>query len=91
LSLKAVWLEHGLKRKAESVERGLSILERWGLLKRKEDEKSRHGQEMEELRVLERPEQKPERSINVVEEGYSCWQFCRYDDLEKNKKYLTSK
>ena len=89
--LKAAWLEHGLRRKADSVKSGLSTLERWGLLKRKEDEKSRHWQEMEELRVLERPEEKPQRSINVVEEGYSCWQFCRYDDLEESKKYLTTK
>ena len=49
------------------------------LLRRKEDKESQ--QEMEELRVLERPEKEPQQSINVVEEGYSCWQFCRYDDL----------
>ena len=74
---------------ADSVECGLSALERWGLLKRKADKESQ--QEMEKLRVFERPEKKPQRSINVVEEGYSCRHFCRYDDLEESKKYLTTK
>lgn len=87
-SLKTIWLEHGLRRKADSVERGLSTLERWGLLKRKED---RRDEEMEELRVLETPEKKSQQKINVVEEGYSCWQFCRYDYLDESKKYFTSK
>jgi hypothetical protein len=87
LSLKMLWLEHGLRRKADSVETGLSTLERWGLLKRKESQR-----EMEEyIGVLERPEKEPQPSINVVEEGYSCWQFCRYDNLEESKKYLTTK
>jgi hypothetical protein len=82
-----LWLEHGLRRKADSVETGLSTLERWGLLKRKESQR-----EMGEVGVLERPEtEEPQPSINVVEEGYSCWQFCHYDNLEESKKYLTTK